>query len=235
MNLRILAIDDEEQILANISQKLNDGLAENPWQSPVEVYPLHSDKFPTPYELMGQVDNLANERWDALLVDVNLYGPKPKDLSELMLPMKLVRAFRAKNQTAIALIFSGNIQDHLRDVFTAQASSESNGVKGQVERHVRSIIDLGIVSFSAKHRVVDDTIGHLLRPPWLLRLERELLRTPSLKVDSSTLARLGLQAGNEGATFAGLAELLRKPGTEGEVVARIAAEFGVAVLADLFA
>lgn len=235
MNLRILVIDDEEQFLASISPKLIDGLAENPWQAPVEVYPLHSDLYPNPAALIAQVVSLAAQRWDAFLVDVNLYGPKPKDISELMLPIDLVRAFRTKNQSAIALVFSGNIQDHLRQVFAAQAEGEMKGVKGQVERHVRSIIGLGIVDFSAKNKVADDTIGHLLRPPWLLRLEREFLQTPSLVVDASTLIRLGLPKGNGRVTFAGLAELLRRPGTEGERVAQVVSEFGVAALADLYA
>ena len=113
----------------------------------MEVYALHSDQFLNPNALIGEVDLVAAQRWDAFLVDVNLYGPKPKDLSELMLPINLVRAFRTKNHSAIAIVFSGNIQDHLREIFAAQAEGEKQGVKGQVERHVRSIIAVGIVGF----------------------------------------------------------------------------------------
>ena len=123
MNLRILVIDDEEGFLARISSQLKSGLAENPWQASVEVYPLHSDQYPDAEKLKAKVEALAFERWDALLVDVNLYGQRPKGLPALMLPIDLVRAFREQNHAAIVLVFSGNIQDHLRNLFVEQAAS----------------------------------------------------------------------------------------------------------------
>jgi len=235
MTLRILVIDDEEQFLAGICSKLKNGLAENPWQAPVEVYALHSDQYPDPEKLKAEVDSLTAQRWDALLVDVNLYGHRPKGLPGLMLPIDLVRAFRTKNHAAIALVFSGNIQDHLRELFGEQVASEASGVKGQVERHIRSIITLGIADFSAKNKVADDAIGHLLRPPWLLRLEREFLRTPRVVIEASTLSRLGVPIEQRQVTFADIAELLRQPGTPGERVAQLACELGVTALADLYA
>jgi hypothetical protein len=235
MSLRILVKDDEEQFLVSISSKLKSGLAENPWQVPVEVHALHSDQYPDPEKLKAEVDSLTVQRWDALLVDVNLYGQKPKGLPGLMLPIDLVRAFRTKNHAAIALVFSGNIQDHLRELFGEQAANEAHGVKGQVERHARSIINLGIADFSAKNKVADDAIGHLLRPPWLLRLEREFLRTPKILIETSTLTRLGVPIDQRPITFADLAEMLRQPGTTGERIAQVASELGVASLADLYA
>jgi CheY-like chemotaxis protein len=235
MSLRILVIDDEEQFLAGISSKLKSGLAENPWQAQVEVHALHSDRFPDADKLKAEVDSLTVQRWDALLVDVNLYGQRPKGLPGLMLPIDLVRAFRTKNHAAVALVFSGNIQDHLRELFGEQVASEASGVKGQVERHVRSIINLGIADFSAKNKVADDAIGHLLRPPWLLRLEREFLRTPTVVIELSTLSRLGLAIAQERITFADIAQLLRQPGTPGERIAQVASELGVTALADLYA
>lgn len=235
MNLRILVIDDEEQFLTSVSSKLKNGLADNPWQVPVEVHALHSDQYPDAEELKAAVGSLTAQRGDALLVDVNLYGSKPKGLPGLMLPINLARAFRTRNHAAIALVFSGNIQDHLRELFGEQAANEAAGVKGQVERHVRSIITLGIADFSAKNKVADDAIGHLLRPPWLLRLEREFLRTPTVVIEASTLSRLGLPVTKERITFADIAELLRQPGTPGEQIARVASEFAVTALANLYA
>jgi len=235
MKLRILVIDDEEQYLAGISSKLKAGLADNPWQAPVEVYTLHSDLYPDVEKLKEKVGELTNERWDALLVDVNLYGERVKGLPGLLLPIDLVRVFRGKNSAAVTLVFSGNIQNHLRDLFSEQADNMAEGVKGQVERHVRSIISLGIVDFSAKNKVADDTIGHLLRPPWLLRLEREFLRTPNVAIEASVLSRLGFSIENKRVTFADIAELLRQSDPQGERVAKVASEFGVAALADLYA
>ena len=234
MNLRILVIDDEEQFLTNVRVKLENGLVENPWQARVEVHPLHSDVFSNPEALIAHVELLGTERWDALLVDVNLFGEKPKTLAGLMLPIELVRVFRKQNHAAVALVFSGNIQDHLRELFQAQDTNEVN-VKRQVEKHVRSIISLGILDFSQKNRVADDAIGRLLQPPLILRLEREFLRTPSVVVETSCLAALGIAAEGEKVTFAILAGFLRHPGAQGEMVARVASEYGVAALADLYA
>lgn len=235
MSLRILVIDDEEQFLAGISSKLKSGLVDNPWQAPVEVHALHSDQYPDVEKLTDQVSLLTAQRWDALLVDVNLFGHRPKGLVELMLPIDLIRAFRTKNHAAIALVFSGNIQDHLRELFGERGANESNAADRQVERHVRSIISLGIAGFSQRNKVVDDVIAHLLGPPWLLRLEREFLRTPEVVIESSTLSRLGLPIDQGRVTFAHMADLLRQPGASSEKIALVACELGVAALADLYA
>lgn len=106
MKLRILVIDDEEQFLESVSSKLTNGLTDNPWQVPVEVYKLHSEQYDEEERLKDQLDVLAQQRWDALLVDVNLYGNKRRDLPQLMVPIELVDTFRTKNQSAIALVFS---------------------------------------------------------------------------------------------------------------------------------
>lgn len=228
-------IDDEEEYLGRISRRLKIGLVNNPWEVGVEVVELHSDLYPDEDQLKAKVEELSEERWDALLVDVKLFDHNSITLPGLLLPINLIRAFRERNHAAIALVFSGNIQDHLQSLFVEQSASAGVGVRGQVERHVRSIISLGIVDFSAKNRVADDAIGHLLKPPWLLRLEREFLRTPNVLMESSLLSQLGVPVGNGQVSFAELAKMLRQPGVLGEQVARIASEFGVASLADLYA
>lgn len=233
MSLRILVIDDEDEYLTRISRRLKGGLADNPWGAGVEVVELHSDLFPDAVKLREKVGELSHDRWDAILVDVKLFTSAVVELPGLLLPIDLIRAFRENNHSAIALVFSGNIQDHLQSLFE-QSRSGGTGVRGQVERHIRSIISLGIVDFSAKHKVADDAIGHLLNPPWMLRLEREFLRNPKAVMLSSMFGLIGMPEDSDAVTFEDLARMLRRPGQSGELVAKMASEFGVASLVDLY-
>lgn len=133
------------------------------------------------------------------------------------------------------MVFSGNIQDHLRELFKEGDGAEARGARNQVERHIRNIIKLGIVDFSAKNKVADDTIGHLLKPPLILRLEREFLRTPDVVIEGTTLSLLGINTTGERITFAGIAEMLRKPGPSAAQIAQVATELGVSAFADIYA
>jgi hypothetical protein len=218
---RILAVDDEdikETIFAPLETqlpKLLDDTVEPTWIDPA--------KFDNAEELQRAIGERSREPWDAFIVDIHLLSDE-KDLSDFMLPVELVKSFRQNNNTALVLMYSGNIEEYVRQILSASEARKSK----DVERHLRSIIGLSILGFSARGKIVDDLINALQNPPLLLRLDKEMQKTPNAV----------FKTGNkdiEGKTFSQLGDSIRMQNRAGQEVSRLVLEVGIAGLVDLCA
>ena len=217
--IRILIIDNEDVTHTHV-RKLQEGVASAFEKSEPFVKFIHVTSEDSAI-LLAEVEELAKEHWDVIMIDVNLY-PEKEGLPPLLVPCAVIDGFRRHNKTALAFVYSGLIEQHLEKVFLLREEVKSKAV----EQHIRSILTLGIASFSAVNRVVDDVINSLHNLPPCLLIERELLVHKSRKVrgDVSQFADR---------TFAELAAEVRVQSRTGIEIVTQVTRHGVAAIVDL--
>ena len=178
MTTRVLVIDDEEDGLATICERVARGMAEHPTELPnPSVHPLNATGR-EPVELLRLVEELATEDWEAVLVDVTLTDRESDDIEALLLPVQIVQAIRAANKTAIICIYSGIIQDYLRNLYTAELKRSE---KRPVEQALRTMIEADVAEFLARTEAPGVIVNRLLAPRWALRVNAKYFERPKLK------------------------------------------------------
>lgn len=233
MNTRVLVIDDSPSTKTAICDVLEEALRKNQFPNPEAVW-LDPHAFPQNDQLFEEVERLANsDRWDSILVDTNL-GRKTQDLAGLLLPFKIIEAFRRGNSLAMAFIYSGTIEKHLRNLFDVVEKSAPNRVKNEIERHLRALWHHQIVGFFERDQIVDNTVGELRSPPWMLKLEREAIKIGSFPIDWTSISQ-GIENTNARmVNFRNLSDVMRQQGRISRDIANLVMSYGIAAISEVY-
>lgn len=231
MTTRVLVIDDEPDGLETICDRLQRAMADHPRELPnPEVKPLDVSGMEVE-QILAAVSDLAVERWDGVLIDVTLVDRESGDLEALLLPVKIAQIVRGANKTSILCLYSGNIQDFLRNVYELE---KKRGEKRPIEQTLRTIIEIGVAEFLARNDAPSMVVKLLLAAPLLLRLEREVLKTPNLEIETTALPGELTRAMPNVITFASVAESLRSGDRAGDLLLELVVQHGVASVSKVF-
>jgi hypothetical protein len=231
MTTRVLVIDDEPDGLETICDRLQRAMAEHPRElSNAEVKPLDVSGM-EPEQVLAAVRDLTAERWDGILIDVTLVDRESDDLESLLLPVKIAQTFRAANKTAIVCLYSGNIQDFLRNVYELEKKGSE---KRPIEQTLRTIIEVRIAEFLARNDAPSMAVKLLLAAPLPLHLEREVLKTPNLEIETAALAGQLTRTMPNMITFGSVAESLRSGDQIGDLLLKLVVQHGVASVSKVF-
>jgi CheY-like chemotaxis protein len=233
MNTRVLVIDDSPKAKHDTCDKLEEELRKNDFSNPEAVW-LNTHEFPQNDQLLAEVERLASSnRWDALLVDINL-GRTEVDMVALLLPFQIVEAFRQINRVAIVFIFSGTMEDHLRKIFTLLAPAAAKKEKNEVERHFRNLWHVQIKGFFRRDNIVENVVGELRHPPWMLQLEREALKIGEVPIDWITLSQGLENSSAQLVNFKELSDGLRRGDAVSKSIANHVMSYGIAAVAEIY-
>lgn len=231
MNTRVLVIDDEEDGLNTICETLRRAMGDHPRELPnPHVRPIDAGGK-DPGQVVAAVNECTAERWDAILIDVTLTERDSDDLEALLLPVTLARTVRAANKTAIICLYSGIIQDYLRRLYTLEIKRDE---KKPVEQTLRTIIQAGIAEFLGRTEAPGVVVNRLLAAPLQLRLEREVLKTPNLEIETAVLPGEVSKGMPSVVAFSSVAESLRSGDRVGELLLELVVQHGVAAVANVF-
>jgi hypothetical protein len=228
---RVLVIDDDEDGLGTLYDQLVRATALHPKELPNPDIQLLDVGGKTPEEILSAVSEKFAERYDALLIDVWLGERDTASLQTLLLPLHIIRSFRATNKTAVTCLYSGNIQDYLGQLYSLPESADK---KKPIELALRIIIEADIAEFLSRAKVSSIIVNRLLSAPWPLRLERQMLKTPQLELETRILPggpRLGLP---KSISFSELADSLRQGVPLGDELLEVIAQNGIAALATTY-
>jgi hypothetical protein len=225
MNTRVILVDDNATWSKEHCTKLADDLGKNDFPEP-EVHWVNPHEFPDDDELVAAVQERSeNERWDAILIDVDL-GRKSAGMPALLLPINILAAFRRTNRAALALIYSGTMRKHLQSLFSEVQDESRNADNAVIENHIRQIFADQVSGFFSRDDVIAEVIGEMRNPPLLLRVDR-MLQSHAVQVVKPEEAEFS------GSTFDHLARAVRQQDVKGQRIARLVVEYGISAFLDL--
>lgn len=220
--IRILIIDDAQNpdFIERMCREIQAG------DDSVLVEPLHLNpvniigKSELPGSLNVLLDTIAEssqEFWDVIIIDLNLAEVNLPEDQRILLPLLIAEKVRETNNAAKVILYSGTLSDHVDKLLRGEMPAES-----ALKRIFRSDIS----SFVSRRRIEAEAALAVSNPPWLLRIDRLLMRYSTLAVGPE-------ESEFHGRKFADLARAVRRQDLEGQRITQLAAEHGIAALADL--
>lgn len=164
------------------------------------------------------VEEKAAEFWDIVLVDVNLNDVKlvgKKD--KLHLALAVANHVRETNKSAIVILYSGTLSDHVKELLNVDEPAETA---------LKRIYRTDIAAFTKRNAVTLQVIQCLTSPPFVLTVERALVENPTFLISDQ-------EAEFKGKTLGQLAEAVRKQDRVGVRLVSLVAQHGVAAILDL--
>ncbi len=219
--IRILVIDDIEQpeFINDMAREVSDGFGE-------EVDIVHMNPVATfkggdhQNEISLFLEHLrdrASEFWDAAIIDIHLHEVNLPKEERLHLSLRIAEVFREVNHAAIAILYSGTLEEHVKKLLGGDTPAEPA---------LKKIFRAEIAAFVPRRTIGLEVLSALDRPPSLLRVDRLLTKNASCLV--------GVEESEfKGKSFAELATAVRRQNGLGRRVSDLVTEFGVASLLDL--
>lgn len=220
--IRILIIDDAQKpdFIERMCREIQAG------DESVLVEPLHLN----PVKIIGEsasansldvlldtVARSAQEFWDVIIIDLNLADVNLPEEQRIQLPLTISEKVRESNGAATVILYSGTLSDHVDKLLKGAMPAESA---------LKRIFRGDISAFVPRRRIEAEAALAVENPPWLLRIDRLLMRHSSLVVSPE-------ESEFRGRAFSDLAKAVRRQDAEGQRIAQLAAEHGIAALVDL--
>ena len=159
----------------------------------------------------------ASEFWDIVIIDIHLHDVKLPDEERLHLSLLIAEVFREVNHSAIAILYSGTLEEHIKKLL---------GGDKPAEPALKKIFRAEIAAFVPRRTIGLEVLSALDMPPSILRVDRLLMKHASCFV--------GVEESEfKGRSFAELATAVRRQDKLGRHVTELVTEFGVASLVDL--
>jgi hypothetical protein len=220
--IRILIIDDAQKpdFIDAMCREISDA------RNGIPVEPMHLN----PVNLMGnsrprgdleallnKIAESAQEFWDVVIIDINLAEVDLPEDKRLHLSLSIAEKVRETNRAATVILYSGTLSDHVDKLLNGEMPAEAA---------LKRIFRGDISAFVPRRRIEAEVSIALENPSWLLRIDRLLMRHQSLVVCPQ-------EAQFNGRQFLDLAKAVRRQDSDGQRIAEIAAEYGIAAFADL--
>lgn len=219
--IRILIVDDLEK--PQFIDELKSEVAESTKQ-PVEAehlnptYSFTGDNPVTELKAFLQsVERKAAEFWDLVLIDVNLNDVKIGRKDRLHLALSIASHVRNVNKTALVVLYSGTLEDHVKELLDVNESAETA---------LKRIYRADIAAFSPRRTIVLQAIQSLSTPPFVLVVERALVEHASFVVADE-------EAEFRGKSLGQLAAAIRRQDPAGVRLIALVAQHGIAAIIDL--
>lgn len=220
--IRILIVDDAQkpEFIEAMCREISAG------RDGISVEPMHLN----PVDLMGNgvqkgalealldwVAQSSQEFWDVVIIDINLADVNLPEDQRLHLSLSIAEKVRETNRAATVILYSGTLSDHVDKLLKGNMPAEAS---------LKRIFRGEISAFVPRRRIEAEVAIALENPSWLLRIDRLLMRHSTLVVGPE-------EAEFEGRSFADLAKLVRRQDRDGQRIAQLAAEHGIAAFTDL--
>ena len=167
--------------------------------------------------MLESIRKLAADFWDVAIVDINLLDVNLPKADRVQLSINIAKHIREVNRAAIVFLYSGTLEKHIETLLSDAKATELT---------LKNIFHSEISGFVPRGTIKDEVYSSLDQPPWLLLIDRMLTKYGSLAVGPKESEFFGLR-------FLDLAIAVRMQDKIGKRVAELAAEFGVASLAEL--
>lgn len=217
---RVLIIDDQSPAFAG---ELERDVRDDGGSAPELKHINPSDYFSggaTPEQtianLLARVSEAAEEFWDVVVIDLFLGDFGFQNHRNLEVCLRVAETVHDRNKSATILLYSGTLAKYVDELIRGGAS----------DTQLRRIFHAGIANFVPRNRVAREVNSAIDNPSWLLRVDRLLTRHSKLLVGPA-------EAEFTGRSFADLAKSTRRQDSEGQRIAQLAAEYGIAAFTDL--
>ena len=220
--IRILIVDDAqkpdfiEAMCREISAGL-DGIPVEPTHlNPVNLMANVAQKGALD-ALLDKVAQSAQEFWDVIIIDINLAEVNLPEDQRLHLSLSIAEKVRETNRAATVILYSGTLSDHVDKLLKGKMPAEAA---------LKRIFRGEISAFVPRRRIEAEVSIALENPSWLLRIDRLLMRHSKLVVGPEEAEFVGRR-------FEDLAKSVRRQDRDGQRIAQLAAEHGIAAFTDL--
>jgi len=219
--IRILVIDDIEkpEFINDMAREITDGFHEEVdvvHMNPVATFKGgdHNNEIAS---FLNELRARAAEFWDVVIIDIHLHEVDLPAEERLHLSLHIAEVFREVNHSAIAILYSGTLEEHIKKLL---------GGERPAEPALKKIFRAEIAAFAPRRAIGLEVLSALDMPPSILRVDRLLMKHASCFV--------GVEESEfKGKSFAELAIAVRRQDKLGARVSNLVTEFGVASLVDL--
>lgn len=218
--IRILVIDDIEkpEFINDMAREVADGFGDDvdiKHMNPVATFKggNHQDEIAM---FLEELRARATEFWDVAIIDIHLHDVKLPNEERLHLSLRIAEVFREVNHSAITILYSGTLEEHIKKLL---------GGDRPAEPALKKIFRAEIAAFVPRRTIGLEVLSALDMPPSLLRVDRLLMKHASCVVGVG-------ESEFKGKSFAELATAVRRQDKLGRHVSDLVAEFGVASLVD---
>ena len=217
---RVLIIDDQSPAFAGeIEADMRDYRGNAPILkhiNPAEYFVDGATPEQTVATLLGDISATAMEFWDVVIIDLFLGDFGFPNHGNLEVCLRVAESVYEQNKSATILLYSGTLAKYVDELLRGGAS----------DTQLRRIFHAGVANFVPRNRVAREVTSAVDNPSWLLRIDRLLMQHSPLVVGSE-------EAEFVGRSFADLAKSVRRQDHEGQRIAQLAAEHGIAAFTDL--
>jgi len=224
MNERLLVIDDSDEsvVWEAMEREISSQLSISNHATTVRLEHVHLN--PNDYFTEGDytdvitkiktvVTTYAQEYWDIILIDMNLYGAEAKDNDLVELPLSIAEVIREKNKSAVIIFYSGTAEDFINRV-------------GKNEKNLRRLFAVNIpYIISRNNRKL--LILRILQDRPIALLADRLLTENEMLYASNAIPEFN------GISFGELAKSVRLQSDLGKRLTKLIVELGVASILDL--
>lgn len=167
--------------------------------------------------LLTEVARSAAEFWDVALIDINLHEVNIAKAEKLHLALSIADKFRETNKSAIVILYSGTLSDHVKELLAEPKAAELA---------MKKIFRTDIAAFSPRNHVALEVIQRLSAPSFILTIDRALIADSNFRISAA-------EAEFTGKTFGQLAAAVRCQDRIGVRLTSLVAEHGLAAIVDL--
>jgi hypothetical protein len=219
--IKIVAVDDDSDF-KNVLSQLGETV-ENSIKEKVEVQHINPNDFEnTTTTVFVEVSSIAKQGCDLFAIDMNLKDTGTMPASNLAFALSIADAFRKENRTAIMFLYSGTLSKFIKELLAQDTTPKQKAA----ESNLKSIFKNQVVDFVSRDDLERDIIMALNDLPFLLRIERELVK------HSQRVVR-GQESFLKGKSFSELASEVRKQTELGRQIGDMVSKHGIAAIVDL--
>ena len=168
-------------------------------------------------QLLHEVSRKAVDFWDIALIDLNLHEVNVARAEKLHLSLSIAAKFREINKSAIVILYSGTLSDHVKELLAEPKVAEAA---------MKKIFRTDIAAFSPRNQITLEVIQRLSAPSFILTIDRALVADPNFQISTA-------EAEFTGKTFGQLATSVRCQDRVGVRLTTLVAEHGLAAIVDL--
>ena len=172
-------------------------------------------------ELLNVIARETDQFLDLILIDINLYDDDVPEVTRISLFLDIVVRIREVNKSAMVILYTGTLAMQITKLLNQRSRGDN-----AVEQTLRKIFYSGVHRFVSRNHLGEASITALQEPPLILRVDRLLCKTPTLRCRSE-------ESELSGKDFEQLAREVRNQSELGKRLSEIILKHGVSAVADL--
>src|ERR1035437_3525710 len=158
--IRILVIDDIEkpEFINDMERDVTGGFDED--VDIAHMNPVATFKGGNQHDeialFLEELRVRASEFWDVAIIDINLHDVKLPNEERLHLSLRIAEVFREVNHSAITILYSGRLEEHIKKLL---------GGDGPAEPALKKIFRAEIAAFVPRRTIGLEVFSRLDMPP----------------------------------------------------------------------